>query len=102
MLVLDEDAKVSTMTSLSDLRIRDQRLKLKFKTVSNDKINSLDVLSLDKHAKVITVTSSDTQIKDKSQRNTKLETLTPNLPRALEKGTGSSSSFSQFAASSTF
>ena len=59
VLVLDEDAKVSIVTSLSDLwtKVKGQR-KVKLKTVSNDKNNSVDVLSLDKHAKVSTVTSS--------------------------------------------
>ena len=98
MLVFDEDAKVSTVTSLSDLRIRGQRSKRKVKlnTLSNDKVNSVDVLSLNKHAKVPTVTSSDTWIRVRSQwkhQTCNFKISTPNLPRALERGTGSSSFF---------
>ena len=59
MLVLDRHAKVSTVTSSSDLRLRGQRSnKVNFQTTSNDKTNSVNMLAMDKHAKVSTVTSS--------------------------------------------
>ena len=51
VLVLDDDAKVFTVTSLSDLRIRGQRSKkVKLQNVSNDNSKRVNVLVLDKHA----------------------------------------------------
>ena len=65
VLVLDEDAKVSTVTSLSDLRIRGQKSKKRqLQNVSNDKSKRVNVLVLDEDAKVSTVASlSDLQIR---------------------------------------
>ena len=65
MLVLDEDAKVSTVTSLSDLQLRGQRLKKgQITKVSNDKSKRVNMLVLDEDAKVSTVTSlSDLQLR---------------------------------------
>ena len=53
MLVLDEDAKVSTVTSLSDLQLRGQRSKKGQidKHVSNDKSKTVNVLSWTKMQK---------------------------------------------------
>ena len=58
MLVLDKDAKVPTVTSLSDLQLRGQRSKkVKLQNVSNDNSKRVNVLVLDKDAKVSTVIS---------------------------------------------
>ena len=51
VLVLDKDAKVSTVTSLSDLRLRVKgQRKVKLQNVSNDKSNRVNVLVLDEDA----------------------------------------------------
>ena len=58
MLTLDRHPKLSTVTSLSDLRARGQgQTKVKFQTSSNGKMSSINVLALDKHQKILTVTS---------------------------------------------
>ena len=51
MLVLDKDAKVSTVTSLSylQLMVKGQK-KVKLQNVSNDKSNMSILLVLGKHA----------------------------------------------------
>ena len=58
MLVLDKDAKVTTVISLPDLQLRGQRSKKgQITIVSNDKSKRVNVSVLDKDAKVSTVTS---------------------------------------------
>ena len=70
MLVLDEDAKVFTETSLSDLRIRGQRSKkVKLQNVSNDKSKRVNVLVLDEDTKVFTETS----LSDLSDKGSKVK-----------------------------
>ena len=59
-------AKVSTVTPSPDLKFRGQRSKkVKYKTPSNGKTNSTNMLAYVKHAKVSTVTSlSDLLLRD--------------------------------------
>ena len=75
MLVLDEDAKVSTVTSLSDLQLRGQRSKERsnYKMCQMTKVKRVNVLVLDKDAKVTTVISlPDLQLR--GQRSKKGQT----------------------------
>ena len=66
MLVLDKYAKVSTVTSLSDLQLRGQRSKKGQITnkCQMTKVKRVNMLVLDEDAKVSTVTSlSDLQLR---------------------------------------
>ena len=75
VLAMEKHAKVSMVTSSSDLRLRGQRSrKVKFQTTSNGKSNSANVLAIEKHAKVSTVTSSsDQRLRVKGKRMVKFE-----------------------------
>ncbi len=55
---MDRDVKVSTVTSSPDLLLRGQRSKkVKTRTISNGKNNSVYVFNMDRDAKVFMVTS---------------------------------------------
>ena len=75
MLPLDKHAKVFTVTSSSDLRLRDQRSKkVKFQIKLNGKTNGVNMLALGKHAKVSTVTSlCDLWLRDQSSKKVKFQ-----------------------------
>ena len=64
---MDKEVKVSTVTSSSDLTLSGQRSK--FKTISNNKNNSLNVLGMYVDEKVSTLTSSrDLPFRGKGQK----------------------------------
>ena len=75
MLPLDKHAKVSTVTSSSDLRLRGQRSKkVKFQITLNGKTNGVNMLALGKHAKVSTVTSlCDLRLRDQRSKKVKFQ-----------------------------
>ena len=74
MLPLDKHAKVFTVTSSSDLRLRGQRSKVKFQITINGKTNGVNMLALGKHAKVSTVTSlCDLRLRDQRSKKAKFQ-----------------------------
>ena len=78
-LPLDKHAKVFTVTSLSDLRLRGQKSKkVKFQTTLNGKTNGVNMLALGKHAKVSTVTSlSDLRLRGQRSKKGKISNQKP-------------------------
>ena len=75
MLPLDKHAKVFTVTSSSNLRLRGQRSKkVKFQTTLNGKTNGVNMLALGKHAKASTVTSlCDLRLRDQRSKKVKFQ-----------------------------
>ena len=76
MLPLDKHAKVFTVTSSFDLRLRGQRSKkVKFQTTLNGRTNGVNMLALDNHAKVFTVTcSSNLRLRGQRSKKVKFQT----------------------------
>ena len=76
VLVLDEDAKLSIVTS-SFVQLKDRGSKVenvKLQNVSNDKRKRVNILVLDKDAKVSTVTSlSDLRIRGRRSKKGQIE-----------------------------